>query len=107
MHEHDWDQDARRLEALRAQLGVLEADTSLLGKTLTYEASNAVDHVTRKILERSWELEGRQDPHQDQVDQLLERAQTLRRKVSRFAGPRYDAEYRAWIQSWKGTPPDR
>lgn len=103
MQEPDWDQDARRLEALKAQLGVLEADTSF-GKTLTYEASNAVDHLMRKILERSWEFGEGQDRHHDQVELILQRAQTLRRKVSRFAGPRYDAEYRAWIQSWKGSP---
>lgn len=103
MQELDRDEDARRLEAIKAQLGVLEADTSF-GKTLTYEASDAVDVVTRKILERSWQYEGKDDPHKELVDHLLERAHTLRRKVSRFGGPRYDAEYRAWIGSWRDAP---
>lgn len=100
MQELDRDEDARKLEAIKAQLGVLEADTSF-GKTLTYEASDAVDVVTRKILERSWRQFGEAgDPHKELVVNLLERAHTLRRKVSRFGGPRYDAEYRAWIGSW-------
>jgi hypothetical protein len=101
MDETDWEQDVAQLEAYQATLQNLEANTSL-GKTLTYEASDAVDDLTRKLLLRSWRDFGENgDRHRVLIDHLLERAHTLRRKVSRFDGPRYDHEYKAWIQSWR------
>jgi hypothetical protein len=100
MAEIDWDRDSQELEKDREALTQLEANTSL-GKTLTYEASDAVDAMTRKLLLRTWlDLGGQPDPNKEQVEQLLERVHRLRRKVSRFGGARYEAEYRAWVQSW-------
>jgi hypothetical protein len=102
MEEMDWEQDAAQLRANEVTLQNLEANTSL-GKTLTYEASDAVDNLTRKLLERSWQDCGEAgDRNRELLEQLLERAHTLRRKVSKFVGPRYEHEYRAWVQSWRG-----
>lgn len=101
MTETDWEKDTAELERDRIAVINLEADTSL-GKTLTYEASDAVDQMTRKLLLRSWhDFGGIQDRNRELVDHLLGRVLRLRRKVSRFGGARYEAEYHAWVQSWR------
>lgn len=101
MAEIDWEKDTAELEKDKLAVMNLEANTSL-GKTLTYEASDAVDSMTRKLLLRSWQDFGEvEDQNHELVEHLLERVQRLRRKVSKFGGARYEAEYRAWIQSWR------
>jgi hypothetical protein len=71
------------------------------GKTVTYEASEAVNIITKKLLERSWQEFPAGDRNREAVEALLKRSQNLRRNISRVVPAKYDQEYESWIESWK------
>lgn len=103
MDELDWLEDTAELERERAELSRLEMILGP-GKTVTYEGSDAVNDITRKLLERSWREYPDGDRNREAVDQLLKRSLNLRRSISRVTGDKYEQEYRSWIDSFKDDP---
>jgi hypothetical protein len=102
MDEDYWTEDTAELEKTRTTLQNLETALGP-GKTVTYEASAAVDEVTKKLLLRAWQdHQGQPDQNKEKVRELLSRAQTLRRNISMFPSDKYNEEYQSWLQSWRG-----
>jgi hypothetical protein len=102
MDELDWLEDTAELERDRAELSRLEMILAP-GKTVTYEGSEAVNVITRKLLERSWQEFPGGDRNREAVEALLKRSQQLRRSISRVVPAKYDQEYESWIESWKSS----